>query len=121
MVETLCSDIGFNVNGIKFSDALFYFFYNAHNRMRKGDYEDLQGRKFLDSEFEVYDNFSSKSLETFLNHPLGSQLVYFFIENYSKMYLNSLSKVFKKEVTKIIEFLKQEYNKPASRLLFQPF
>lgn len=89
-------------------DYVYYFFYNVHNKMRKGDYEDIQGNKFRNTSFEVYDEFNPLSVEKFLSDELGSQLVRIFITNYSAGYLDIVRGSYKEEVSKIIQELKQK-------------
>lgn len=82
--------------------------------MRKGTLEDLQGIKFQNSPFEVYDYFCSRNIEKFLNDPVGSQLVYNFIQNHAENYLKSMPKEFKICLAKVIEKIKDGYLKVKS-------
>ena len=82
--------------------------------MRKGTLEDLQGIKFQNSPFEVYDYFCSRNIEKFLNDPVGSQLVYNFIQNHAENYLKSMPKEFKICLAKVIQKIKDGYLKVKS-------
>jgi hypothetical protein len=108
LIETLLNDFNFTYRSVDEMDHLFFFFYNLHNKMRKGDLEDIQGNKFRTTPFEVFDEFNQSSVETFLNDEIGSQLVFFFLNNYAEIYISKLSGVFK-DVEAIIRKLKESY------------
>jgi hypothetical protein len=110
LVDLTLNDFNFTHKSLKSYDHLFYFFYNLHTKMRKEELEDIQGRKFVGTPFEVYDSFTLPLTETFLNDEIGAQLVYFFITNYSETYLDKMKGKYKKEVTKIITQLKSKFS-----------
>jgi len=65
--------------------------------------------KFSNSSFAVFDDFNTKNVETFWNDDIGSQLVYFFLSNFSEIYQQNISGVYKKEVELVIAELLWKY------------
>lgn len=105
----MCGDIGIALEDNSPVDHIFHFFYNVHCKMRKESDEDPESSKFAGTNFEIYDEFSRLNLQKFLIDQVGSQLVYFFVKNYSDSYMQHLSKTFKKaegSIESISKFIK---------------
>lgn len=77
--------------------------------MRKGDSSPTPTEKYVNTPFEVYEHFTIRNLETFVNDSIGSQLIYYFLIFCEEIYLKNLGKTFKDKITKVIENLKQSY------------
>jgi len=110
LIEIILSDFHFSFHNFVDVEHLFYFFYNVHNKMRKEEgLEDIQGHKFESSNFEVFDNFNPTNVNRFLNDQIGSQLIWFFITNYSDFYLQQMEGPFAEEVSNIVAELKSKF------------
>ena len=76
--------------------------------MRKGEENINSSYMLKDTPFEVFYEFSHSNFEKFIVDEVGSQLIYFFVKNYSNSYLKCMRKTFskaEKEVKSVTLFI----------------
>ena len=77
--------------------------------LRKGELKDLERFKLKDTSFEVFENFNEETRERFLSDKLWSQLVYFFLANFSSIYTEYLTGFFSNKAKTILNELMNMY------------
>lgn len=109
LVSTILKNLGiieydYDVNQI------FNFFYPVLDKLRKGNCSADKGISQKDYFSDVFVSYNKEKYKNFLEDGIGSQLIWFFLFNYSESYLKAMEIDFRVHAKNIIKELIDKFS-----------